>query len=46
VDEHLQLVEAIKTGQADQAEAIMRRHVQGFYDKVRDILTPTEFGSP
>lgn len=40
VDEHLQLVEAIKTGQADQAEAIMRRHVQGFYDKVRDILTP------
>ena len=38
VEEHLELVEAIKTGDADRAEQIMRNHVQDFYDKVREIL--------
>jgi DNA-binding GntR family transcriptional regulator len=38
VQRHLDLVEAIKSGDADQAERIMRDHVQDFYDKVRQVL--------
>lgn len=38
VGKHLDLVEAIKAGDADRAEAIMRDHVQSFYDKVQEIL--------
>ena len=38
VEKHLDLVEAIKAGEADRAEAIMRDHVQSFYDKVQEIL--------
>ncbi|GAB4529111.1 MAG: GntR family transcriptional regulator [Anaerolineae bacterium] len=39
VEKHLDLVEAIKAGDADWAEQIMRDHVQDFYDKVREVLT-------
>lgn len=39
VQKHLDLVDAIKSGDADQAEQIMRNHVQDFYDKVRQVLT-------
>jgi DNA-binding GntR family transcriptional regulator len=38
VEQHLELVEAIKNGDADRAEQIMREHVQEFYDTVRIIL--------
>ncbi len=38
VEMHLDLVEAIEAGDADRAEAIMRDHVQDFYDKVKEIL--------
>ena len=38
VEQHLDLVEAIKAGDADRAEQVMRGHVQDFYDKVRPIL--------
>lgn len=38
VKEHVELVEAIKAGNADRAEQIMCNHVQGFYDKVQQIL--------
>jgi DNA-binding GntR family transcriptional regulator len=38
VEQHLELVEAIKNGDADRAEQIMREHVQDFYDAVRIIL--------
>ena len=38
VEEHLALVEAIKGGDADRAEQIMRHHVQDFYNKVQEIL--------
>ncbi|MEW5960299.1 MAG: GntR family transcriptional regulator [Chloroflexota bacterium] len=38
VEEHLELVAAIKAGDADRAEQIMRNHVQGFYNKVQEIL--------
>ena len=38
VEEHLELVEAIKNGNADKAEKIMQIHVQGFYDRVAEIL--------
>jgi DNA-binding GntR family transcriptional regulator len=37
VEKHLDLVEAIKAGNADRAEQITRSHVQDFYDKVREI---------
>jgi DNA-binding GntR family transcriptional regulator len=39
VEEHLNLLEAIKAGDAARAEQIMRDHVKGFYDKVREVLT-------
>ena len=38
VEQHLDLVEAIKAGDADRAEQIMRGHVQDFCDKVREVL--------
>jgi DNA-binding GntR family transcriptional regulator len=38
VERHLDLVEAIRTGDGDEAERIMRRHVEEFYAQVRRIL--------
>jgi DNA-binding GntR family transcriptional regulator len=38
VEKHLDLVEAIESGDADRAEEIMREHVKEFYDEVREIL--------
>jgi uncharacterized 2Fe-2S/4Fe-4S cluster protein (DUF4445 family)/DNA-binding GntR family transcriptional regulator len=39
VEEHLELVEAIKTRQADRAAALMHSHVRSFYQRVRGLLT-------
>jgi DNA-binding GntR family transcriptional regulator len=39
VEKHLDLVEAIKTRDADRAEGIMREHVGEFYARVREIWT-------
>jgi uncharacterized 2Fe-2S/4Fe-4S cluster protein (DUF4445 family)/DNA-binding GntR family transcriptional regulator len=39
VAQHLDLVEAIASGDADRAEEIMRDHVEGFYRQVREALT-------
>lgn len=44
VEKHLNLVEAIERGDADQAEAIMRQHVKEFYDEVHDILLAHQEG--
>ena len=38
VEEHLDLVEAIKAGNAEQAEQIMHAHVKDFYAKVQAVL--------
>jgi DNA-binding GntR family transcriptional regulator len=38
VEQHLELVEAIKAGDADRAEQAMHGHVQDFYAKVRALL--------
>jgi DNA-binding GntR family transcriptional regulator len=38
VETHLEMVGAIKDGDADQAAEMMRDHVQGFYEKVFEIL--------
>jgi DNA-binding GntR family transcriptional regulator len=38
VEKHLQLAEAIASGDGQRAEQIMRSHVQGFYDQVRCTL--------
>ena len=38
VEKHLDLVEAIKGGDADGAEQIMRLHVEEFYAQVRETL--------
>jgi DNA-binding GntR family transcriptional regulator len=38
VQKHLDLVEAIRSGDADRAEKIMHDHVQDFYDQVRQVL--------
>ena len=38
VEKHLDLVQAIENGDGDEAEAIMRGHVQEFYDNVREVL--------
>jgi len=38
VEKHLDLVEAIKEGNADGAEQIMRLHVEDFYAQVRETL--------
>jgi DNA-binding GntR family transcriptional regulator len=42
VEKHLELVEAIKDGQAEHAEQIMREHVSEFYAQVREILQAGE----
>jgi DNA-binding GntR family transcriptional regulator len=39
VEKHLDLVSAIREGDADRAERIMRSHVQEFYDQVRQVLS-------
>lgn len=39
VERHLDIVEAIRAGDAGRAEQIMREHVQDFYDQVRDVLS-------
>lgn len=39
VEKHLDLVTAIKVGDADQAAQIMHQHVDDFYQKVREALT-------
>jgi DNA-binding GntR family transcriptional regulator len=41
VEQHLELVEAIKAGNPDRAEQIMRGHVQDFYGKVGKVLYRT-----
>ena len=38
VEKHIDLVEAIRAGDADRAEGIMRHHVADFYDRVRQVL--------
>ena len=38
VEQHLGLVEAVRAGDADRAEQVMREHVQSFYDQVREVL--------
>jgi DNA-binding GntR family transcriptional regulator len=38
VGKHLELAAAIKSGDADKAEHVMRDHVQGFYDRVKEVL--------
>ena len=42
VRKHLDLIDALRAGDADVAEQIMREHVQMFYDQVRSILTDKE----
>jgi DNA-binding GntR family transcriptional regulator len=42
VRKHLDLIDALRAGDADVAEQIMREHVQMFYDQVRAILTDKE----
>ncbi len=39
VEELLNLLEAVKTGDADHAAQLMYDHVEGFYQKVREMLT-------
>ncbi len=43
VEEHLELITAIKTGDADRAEQVMRHHVQNFYAQVQEILAQRGF---
>jgi DNA-binding GntR family transcriptional regulator len=42
---HLDLVEAIESGDPDRAEEIMREHVGEFYNEVCDILTAQAKGT-
>jgi DNA-binding GntR family transcriptional regulator len=42
VEMHLDLVEAIRSGDADRAEEIMREHVGEFYAQVRETLRGEE----
>lgn len=39
VEMHLELVEAIKSGEGELAAGIMQTHVEAFYDKVHDVLS-------
>jgi uncharacterized 2Fe-2S/4Fe-4S cluster protein (DUF4445 family)/DNA-binding GntR family transcriptional regulator len=39
VEEHLDLIEAIRTHDGDHAAQLMHDHVQGFYERVRKLLT-------
>jgi DNA-binding GntR family transcriptional regulator len=41
VEKHLELVGAIEAGDGEQAEAIMRAHVAGFYAQVRQVVSLT-----
>jgi DNA-binding GntR family transcriptional regulator len=41
VGQHVELVEAVKAGDSDWAERVMRGHVQDFYGQVREILGRT-----
>jgi DNA-binding GntR family transcriptional regulator len=36
---HLDMVDAIKTGDEAAAAEIMRTHIQDFYDRVQDVLS-------
>lgn len=45
VEKHLDLVGAIESGDAEQAEGIMRQHVKEFYDEVREILVAYQEGA-
>jgi DNA-binding GntR family transcriptional regulator len=46
VEKHLDLVQAIRAGDGDRAEEIMRAHVGEFYGQVREILEqPQEEGA-
>ena len=38
VEMHVSLAQAIESGDADRAEAIMHEHVKEFYDDVRQIM--------
>jgi DNA-binding GntR family transcriptional regulator len=42
VEKHLNLVEAIRAGDGDRAEEIMKEHVSEFYAQVHETLTTTE----
>ena len=39
VESHIELVEAIKAGNGDRAEELMRHHIKSFYKKVIGILS-------
>ena len=41
VDEHVQLLEAILSGDGELAETIMRKHVIGFEREIRRVLVET-----
>lgn len=45
VEKHLDLVEAIKAGEADRAEQVMYDHVKEFYDRVREVLIERGMGT-
>lgn len=38
VEEHLKLLEAVRSGDGDQSERLMREHVRAFYDQVLGVL--------
>jgi DNA-binding GntR family transcriptional regulator len=38
IKEHRELLEAIRDGEPDRAEDVMRRHVQGFEQAIRRVL--------
>jgi len=38
VEKHLELVDAIRAGEAERAERIMSDHVRGFYSQVRQVI--------
>jgi DNA-binding GntR family transcriptional regulator len=42
VGQHLKLLDAIREGEADQAEQLMQNHVRNFYDQVRQKLEAEE----
>lgn len=45
VEKHLDLVEAIKAGDANRAEQVMYDHVKEFYDRVREVLVERGMGT-
>jgi DNA-binding GntR family transcriptional regulator len=42
VSKHLELLDAIRQGDGDQAEKVMQEHVREFYDQVRRMLVDEE----